>query len=419
MSSAAESGSQLAADIQNLNMEIYLGLVWAAIFATFLTYRMVLWILGYIRQIASLGHDKQRIFAYTNSTYAFCKRHLLYAPLFRRRHHREFMLSDAVNVGTLPSRPQAFFLIGYVGMNVALCVIHLPWSADRHEIAGYLRNRTGVLSVMNMIPLFLFAGRNNPLIWMLDISFDGYNLMHRWIGRTVVLQALAHTLAWTVDTVMSTGWNKVAKMLVNVPFFLTGTIGAFAMVVMLLHSPSVIRHAFYEVFLGVHFLLTATAVVTIWMHLQGMPQQLLLKAALVLWIVERATRFFWLIKNNVAHSGTKAEVILLPGDAVRVTLHVARPWTFRPGQHVFLYMPRIGLWTSHPFSLAWSDEDHTIGEKGLSYDSDDVLAPRKTTMSLIIRRRTGFTERLFRKAENSVSGTFTTTAFVEGPYGTC
>lgn len=407
----------MAADTQNLNMEIYLGLVWAAIFTVFLSYRSILWTMRYVRQLATLGHDKQRIFAYTNSTYAFCKRHLLYAPLFRKRHHREFKLSAAVNVGTLPSRPQAFFLVGYIGMNVALSVVHLPWSANRHEIATYLRNRTGVLAVMNMIPLFLFAGRNNPLIWMLDISFDSYNLMHRWIGRTVVLQALAHTLAWTVDAVMSSGWHSVSMKVANTPFLLAGAIASCATLFMLLQSPSIIRHAFYEVFLGVHFLLAATAVVTIWMHLKGLPQQQFLKAAVILWCIERATRFFQLIKNNVAHSGTTAEVTLLPGDAVRVDLHIARPWTFKPGQHVFLYMPRIGLWTSHPFSLAWSDEGDLTDEKTHSYDTDDVLAPRKATMSLIVRRRTGFTEHLYQKAEKSISGSFTTTAFVEGPYG--
>lgn len=46
-----------------------------------------------------------------------------------------------------------------------------------------------------MIPLVILAGRNNPLIGLLNISFDNFNLVHRWFGRIVVLQALAHTIA--------------------------------------------------------------------------------------------------------------------------------------------------------------------------------------------------------------------------------
>ena len=38
-------------------------------------------------------------------------------------------------------------------------------------------------------------------------------------------------------------------------------------------------------------------------------------------------------------------------------------------------------------------------------------------MSLIIRRRTGFTDKLFRKAEKAPEGKFVTPCLVEGPYG--
>ncbi|KAI7515284.1 ferric reductase like transmembrane component, partial [Hortaea werneckii] len=45
-------------------------------------------------------------------------------------------------------------------------------------------------------------------------------------------------------------------------------------------------------------------------------------------------------------------------------------------------------------------------------------APKKAqSMSLIVRRRTGFTDKMFKKAERSPAGKFITTAFVEGPYG--
>ncbi len=108
----------------------------------------------------------------------------------------------------------------------------------------------------------------------------------------------------------------------------------------------------------------------------------------------------------------------MSGDTVRVKLRLARPWTFRPGQHIYLYLPSIGWWTSHPFSVAWSEEEEELNsEKGLVMNTKDVLSKRKTSMSLIIRCRTGFTEKLFRKAELSPSGKFTASAYVEGPYG--
>ncbi len=49
--------------------------------------------------------------------------------------------------------------------------------------------------------------------------------------------------------------------------------------------------------------------------------------------------------------------------------------------------------------------------------NQDVLEVKKASMSMIIRRRTGMTDKLYQKADLSASGKFTTSAIVEGPYG--
>lgn len=153
-----------------------------------------------------------------------------------------------------------------------------------------------------------------------------------------------------------------------------------------------------------------------------MPQQTFVLGALVLWVLERFARIVSIVRHNVGRKGTKAEIEALPGDAVRITLRVANPWRFRPGQHIYLYIPTVGMWTSHPFSLAWSDDESTslTSEKGLGslpMARQDILASKVSTMSLIVRRRTGFTDSMFTKAESSPAGKFTTNAWVEGPYG--
>ena len=134
---------------------------------------------------------------------------------------------------------------------------------------------------------------------------------------------------------------------------------------------------------------------------------------------QRTIRLFSLIYRNLG--GTKAEIEALPGDAMRVTLRLARPWTFKPGQHIFLTIPSVGLWTNHPFSVAWSDLEPPCmdPEKGLdSHQNMDVLSMPQTTISLIVRRRTGFTDRLWRKVGGlTLNGRLSLPAFVEGPYG--
>ena len=83
------------------------------------------------------------------------------------------------------------------------CTSMIDWKVDGTQIIlKEVMNRTGVLSTVNMVPLFLFAGRNNPLIHLLGISFDTYNLIHRWLGRIVVLEAVTHSFCYMVAKAM-------------------------------------------------------------------------------------------------------------------------------------------------------------------------------------------------------------------------
>jgi hypothetical protein len=190
------------AGLENVDVQRYLGHIWWAIVAVFTIYQVALFFARYIRTVSCLGNDTQRYFAIPSYWYARFKKSCLDAPLIRTRHHREFKLSSAIGVGTLPSRLQSFFLIGYFAVNVGFCVWRIDYSTFAGG-AGELLSRSGIMAVINMIPLFLLAGRNNPIIKLTGISFDTMNLMHRWFGRIVVLEAIAHTVCWIANKVHS------------------------------------------------------------------------------------------------------------------------------------------------------------------------------------------------------------------------
>jgi hypothetical protein len=120
-----------------------------------LTVALGIWRVGiesvkYVRTLTCLNNQTQRYFALPSKTFAGLKRNLLYAPIFSKRHNREFQLSAAVNVGTLPTRLQLLFLVGYFGTNVAFCAASIQWSATYTTVCQQLRNRTGILAVVNM-----------------------------------------------------------------------------------------------------------------------------------------------------------------------------------------------------------------------------------------------------------------------------
>ncbi|KAF1843051.1 uncharacterized protein K460DRAFT_378305 [Cucurbitaria berberidis CBS 394.84] len=413
----------LTAGIENLDVQHYLGYIWWIIVVVFTLYQVILYFVRYIRTVSTLNNDTQRYFAIPSVAYARFKKHCLDAPLFRTRHHREFKLSAAIGVGTLPSRLQSFFLFGYFGVNIGFCVWRIDYSSFSAG-ANELLSRSGVMAVMNMIPLFLLAGRNNPVIKLTGISFDTMNLIHRWFGRIVILEAIAHTVCYFANKVHTKGWGALQKSINGSEFIMSGFIGTVAFVFLLLQSPSPVRHSFYEVFLHGHVVGAALAVGAVFVHLKERKQQLMLYGVMAIWATERLLRFARLVMRNVGNGGTKADIEVLPGDALRITVRMARPWRFRPGQHAYLYMPSVGLWTNHPFSIAWSDEEEDLNaqnnmadDKGLPMNRQDILEQHKTSMSFIVRRRTGFTDKLFKKADLSAAGKLSTRVFVEGPYG--
>lgn len=113
-------------------------------------------------------------------------------------------------MGILPTRLQSLFLVGIVTMNVVLCVYGIEWDQPSKVRLRHLRNRSGTLAVVNMIPLVLMAGRNNPLIGILDVPFETFNLLHRWFGRIVVSLAVTHGVVEIISLVTgATAGKKV------------------------------------------------------------------------------------------------------------------------------------------------------------------------------------------------------------------
>ncbi|KGO76642.1 FAD-binding 8 [Penicillium italicum] len=396
---------------------------------------------AYLRQITASSANKlqQTFWAQEQSTWwPFIKKQILYAPLGKKRHNRELQLSSAVNVGTLPSRLQTILVVLYFASQVAYCVI-LDYSVNnKAALVAELRGRSGTLAVLNMVPLFLLAGRNNPLIAILHISFDTYNLLHRWLGRMVVLESVMHTTAWAVNAVDEEDFTRMLVRVRDTPFFLWGLTGTAAMIFLSLHSPSPIRHAFYETFLHLHQLAAVLAFLGVYVHLRidNLPQQSWARTIASIWLGDRLARLFRLAHLNISTSGTTTMVVeALPGEACRVTFHLPKLIQIEPGCHVFAYIPRISWWMSHPFSIAWAEpstsdtaalipsatqpQTQGKGYTDLEKQSGLPTKPTKPTtqVSLIIGAQKGMTRRLYNLANASPSKFLTLSGFIEGPYG--
>ncbi|KAG8629835.1 hypothetical protein KVT40_001454 [Elsinoe batatas] len=382
------------------------------------------------------------------------KRHILYAPLFRQRHNREIQLSSAISIGTLPSRFHSILLFIYLATNIAYCLV-LDWEHKQSaSVWAELRGRSGELATLNIIPCIVFALRNNPLIPLLRVSYDTFNLFHRWCARMVMIQSLVHTIAFAVNVVNAGGEHAFATALQTSTSYRWGMVATVVFVAMVILALSPLRHAFYEFFINMHRALALVALIGVYIHIEKakLPQLPYVRAACAMWAGEWACRLYRIVYYNLSFRNgmTRVTVEALPSEACRVTFDLARPWSFVPGAHVHVYFPSISGWSSHPFSVAWAETTtkmpameldieklppYSITSPVVKRDStfkgpleptmvktevDLHSVPKKdasTSISLVIRARTGMTKKLYDRAAACPRGQMVIRGGIEGPYG--
>lgn len=352
------------------------------------------------------------------------KKHLIYAPLWNKRHTKELRLSSALNVGTLPSRFQSLVLVVYLASNITYMFI-LNWSNhNKYAFCAELRGRSGTLALVNMVPLIILSMRNNILINVLKISFDTMNLLHRWIGRMVVIDTIIHTIAWAIVQFADGGWDSVVDKLLHNMFIASGAAGTLCMAVLALLASGPIRHAFYETFLTTHITLAFVIFACTLVHCispqipGGLPQLPWIIAILLLWFAERLTRLVRLVYSNWSERGyTQALAEPLPGEVTRVTMDLPRYIDIKPGSHAYIRFAGINPWENHPFSIAW-----------VKHHPDTSLLPTeekepagrekmvKTTVSFLIGAHTGMTRKLYNTAVMAKQPSIRLRAAFEGPY---
>lgn len=97
------------------------------------------------------------------------------------------------------------FIVVYVILNVIFSAVgygsfqpNVMFKSKGFELCEYVGNRTGTLSLVNASIAILFAGRNNLLIAWTGWSLTTFITLHRWTARMATLQALVHSIVYTL-----------------------------------------------------------------------------------------------------------------------------------------------------------------------------------------------------------------------------
>ncbi|KAL9589467.1 MAG: hypothetical protein Q9203_001731 [Teloschistes exilis] len=314
----------------------------------------------------------------------------------------------------MPTRGQAFMILYLVAINIILSAVGLRSeqpnsfypSGSSREIVTYLTNRVGVLSFANIALLFLYAGRNNVLLWMTNWSHGTFLLLHRWVAWIATLQAVLHSAIYLQIYVQEGTHASESKM----NYWIWGVVATLCMSILLPASILPIRKSVYEFFLAWHVLLSIfTLVGCLWHILERFQRQWgyenWIYTAIAIWAFERAMRL-----GRVARNGVKtAQVTIIDEDYISVDIKGVCG-----SGHAYLYFPTLTwrVWENHPFSVASAAQAHReqpralehavdiekIGSTADSSESDSAErrhhAPVEVGLSFVLRTKTGVTKQL-------------------------
>lgn len=131
--------------------------------------------------------------------YAWLKRYITVPAAFGDR------CSQPLGWCTIPPRAQTLTITAFVVFNAVLCCTNyrltdgnLYWPKKSDQLLRFVSDRTGIISLANLPLVWLFGMRNDVLMWLTGWGFGTYNAFHRWSARVATLQAVVHSLGYTL-----------------------------------------------------------------------------------------------------------------------------------------------------------------------------------------------------------------------------
>ncbi|KAG5299756.1 ferric-chelate reductase [Histoplasma capsulatum G186AR] len=368
-------------------------------------------------------------------------------------HHQRLLYWCAI-----PTRAVAIVVVlFYVLSLIFTCVGHdvfrgnLFWDDIFTQAFRYVSDRTGVMAYANLSLLWLFGSRNNPFLWATGWSFATFNIFHRAIARVATIQAIIHSIGYTVLTLEDGSYSLYWPS----PWWYMGVIGTVCMSLLLVSSSIWLRRNYYEIFLIIHITFSLVIICGLFMHTSIFKGKFnlydrYLWPVVVIWALERFARLARLTscnlhlrlhKKSIAYTKSvvsyseASDIIKLEITPGSCNLHP------KPGHHYYIYQPvRWQGYESHPLTAgSWtvlgnyvehypSAESSVLSSASTSVQSGTgtpIAFKKNITGDLTdaqyklvfwIRPFNGWTKRLRSECLKSPKQSLTTSFLIEGPY---
>ncbi|ORX98868.1 hypothetical protein BCR34DRAFT_523440 [Clohesyomyces aquaticus] len=304
-----------------------------------------------------------------------------------------------------PPLGRTVIVLSYWGLIATLSTFHAFINdASYIERVAY---RFGWMALAQIPLVYITASKRGFFGFLLGRSHEHLNWFHRWASRAFVLTTCVHGALFLAEY-SNVGMLELELQLM--PMVKYG-LGAGGILIWTLFSTiGLSRRLGYRFFALQH---TACAVIFLWMiykHLVSAARKYLWPAV-ILFAVDRGIRLILFGYYNISVDGS-ASTIGSPADTVAISSDVTvltlrnfkHGW--RPGQYFYVWIPKLGLLESHPYTC--------------SSDYSPASAGSEVDLQFVIQGRSGFARRLNKYGSQCLENHIDSLprALVSGPYGT-
>lgn len=321
-------------------------------------------------------------------------------------HPQAYVRARGFTWATPPPIGRVLVLLSYW----AMIIYFMSWNAVHDDV--YYWERIGYRNAwvtMTQLPMmYMLSMKANPIGFLIGTGHERLNWLHRWVARTMFVTATVHGFHFWTEWVRA---DFVATQLEMMPLVKFG-LGAWGI---LLWSVVVgflpIRRLWYELWLLQHVASSIVMLVVLYRHIPSNARYLLWMSISFL-AFDRAARWAILLWQNVRwksngstcqgqqHIGHRVSARAVGDSTTVLTIKDAHfKWT--AGQHIYLWIPRLGPLEAHPYTIACA---HQL--KGTCCCN---------SIQLIVRKHAGFSKRVHNYASKNPNATLT--GFLSGPYG--
>ena len=242
------------------------------------------------------------------------------------------------------------------------------------------------MALLNMTFITLLALKNTPLAYLTAYSYERLNPLHQIGGYATVAYMFVHMVTLVQAFTLK---NNIAFLVEQDQRY--GYVAGICMFITFIAAIG-LRRIRYELFYVTHLLMFLLIIVFLPLHIHHHAEKAVYISifAASIWGADRLLRgshLLWYVHGN------RATITPLPNKGTRIVLKRS-PSRAIPGNHCFVWIPKIRLLESHPFT---------------------IVSATKTSLELVIAAYDGFTNDLHQYAVKNPGAVLR--ASVDGPYG--